>query len=274
MINIGFDPILLQLGSFQLAWHGILTALGIAIAVWYGERRLLRAALPGAIFGRVVLWAIIGGIVGARLFHVADHLSYYLENPLQAFSLWEGGLAVYGAFFGGIVGAIVVVLIARFPVWRLLDAGGPPMLVGQVIGRIGCFMNGDAWGAPTGGNWGVVYTHVRDLLPEDLKGIPTHPYPLYEIAAVSAWLGLVWLLRERLASRGSTFLVTILGYGAIRFFLSYFRQETVLFWGLQEAQVIALLTAGGAALGLLALSLVRRGPKTPEASPEAEGAAA
>lgn len=256
MINIGFDPILVDLGRFQLAWHGILTAVAIAVAVLYGQRRLARAGLSADAMGSVVLWAIVGGVIGARLFHVADHLEYYLANPLQAISLWEGGLAVYGAFFGGIIGAIIAIRRASFPVWKLLDAGAPAMLVGQAIGRVGCFMNGDAWGAPTGADWGVVYSHPRDLLPVDLIGVPTHPYPLYEIAAVTAWLGILWLLRGRLTSRGSTFLVAMTGYAVIRFVLTYFRQETVVFWGLQEAQAIALGTGIAALAALLVLRLV------------------
>ncbi|MDO8690005.1 MAG: prolipoprotein diacylglyceryl transferase [Dehalococcoidia bacterium] len=267
LINIGFDPILAQLGSFQLAWHGILTALAIVIAVLYGERRLARAGLSPEAMGTVVFWAIIGGLIGARLFHVADHLEYYLAHPVQALSFWEGGLAVYGAFFGGIVAAIIAVLRAKFPIWRLLDAGGPALLVGQAIGRVGCFMNGDAWGAPTGAGWGVVYTHPLDLLPSNLLGVPTHPYPLYEIAAVMVWFGVLWLVRDRLTSRGSTFLVAMMGYAVIRFGLTYFRQETLLFWGLQEAQVIALVTGIACLIALVALRLVGGVTGSTEESP-------
>ncbi len=256
LINIGFSPILAQLGSFQLAWHGILTALAIVIAVLYGERRLARAGMPPEAMGSVIFWAIIGGLIGARLFHVADHLEYYAAHPIQAISFWEGGLAVYGAFFGGILAAIIAVLRTKFPVWRLLDAGAPALLVGQAIGRVGCFMNGDAWGAPTGAEWGLVYTHPLDLIPPNLLGVPTHAYPLYEIAAVMAWFGVLWLVRDRLTSRGSTFLVAMIGYAVIRFGLSYFRQETILFWGLQEAQVIALVTGMASVIALVALRLV------------------
>lgn len=274
MIDIGFDPILIDLGRFQLAWHGILTAVAIAVAVLYGERRLSRAGLSGEAMGSVVLWSIIGGVIGARLFHVADHLEYYLANPLQAISLWEGGLAVYGAFFGGIVAAIIAIRRAGFPVWKLLDAGAPAMLVGQAIGRVGCFMNGDAWGAPTAADWGVVYSHPRDLIRPDLMGVPTHPYPLYEIAAVAVWLAVLWLIRGRLAPRGTTFLVAMMGYASIRFGLTFFRQETVLFWGLQEAQVIALATGAIAVIALLVLRITSREPGLPPAATEAEGSIA
>ncbi|HLB12888.1 MAG TPA: prolipoprotein diacylglyceryl transferase, partial [Dehalococcoidia bacterium] len=151
MIEIAFDPILIQVGSFQLSWHGVFSALAVALAVWFGQRRMRIAGLPPESFGRITVWAILGGVIGARLFHIFDHLPYYLENPLQAFSFWEGGLAVYGAFAGGILGAILAVRREGLRVWPLLDAGAPAMLVGQAVGRLGCLTNGDAWGMPTGG---------------------------------------------------------------------------------------------------------------------------
>lgn len=233
----------------------MLSAVAVAVAVWYGMRRMRAAGLPEETFGDIVLWAIIGGVIGARLFHVLDHIPYYLEHPLQAISLWEGGLAVYGAFAGGVAGAIIVVWRAKLSVWGLLDAGAPAMLVGQAIGRVGCFINGDAWGAPTGSNWGVVYSNPGDLLPSDLLGVPTHPYPLYEIAGVILLLEALLIFRDRLTSPGRMFLVSMLGYAAVRFILTFFRQETIVFAGMQEAQVIALLTAIAALAGLLWTSL-------------------
>jgi phosphatidylglycerol:prolipoprotein diacylglycerol transferase len=80
---------------------------------------------------------VVGGIVGARLFHVADHLPYYLANPLLIPAVWEGGIAIYGAFLGGLIGGVVAARRARLPIWRLLDVAAPAMLVGQAIGRLG-----------------------------------------------------------------------------------------------------------------------------------------
>src|SRR5919205_2860489 len=109
------------------------------------------------------------------------------------------------------------------------------MLVGQAIGRIGCFINGDAWGAPTGCPCGVVYWHEHALVPPDLIGVPTHPYPLYEIGAVAVLLALLWAAQRRGLRPGTTFLLMTVGSGAIRSGLSFVRQEAILALGLQEA---------------------------------------
>ncbi len=259
MFEFNLDPILWQVGQFELGWHGVFVALAVAVAVWYGIRRAKRLGIPEQPVIDVVLWAIIGGIIGARVLHVLDHLDYYGEHPLAALAFWQGGLAAYGAFLGGIGGGYLAARRRHLSVWTMLDAAGPAMLVGQALGRLGCLSNGDAWGEPTGGSWGLVYMHpaVAATMPQELIGVPTHPYPIYEMAAVSLLFGVVWLGRRRLASpAGTTFLVIALGYAAIRFGLSFFRQETVIVWGLQEAHLVAL----GTAILVLALLLRRFWP--------------
>jgi phosphatidylglycerol---prolipoprotein diacylglyceryl transferase len=259
LIDMSIDPILLRLGPLQLGWHGIFSTLAVAVAVWLGIRRAEQIGLPGDTASVAVAWAIAGGFVGARLFHVLDHLPHYFENPREVFEVWRGGIAVYGAFIGGVAIGAVAAWRLKLPVWRGLDAAAPAMLVGQAIGRLGCLINGDAWGGPTNCPCGIVYWHEHALLPPDLIGVPTHPYPLYEIGGGIVVLIVLWLLRGRLDRPGSTFLVASIGYAVVRFVFTIFRQETILFWGLQEAQVVALLT-GLAALGVLAFRALDRRP--------------
>ena len=104
-LTFAFDPVIAQLGPFQLGWHGIFTALAVLVAVWLAGRLGLQRGIPTEVLYAIAGWGVVGGLIGARLFHVADHLSYYLENPLLIPAIWEGGIAVYGAFIGGLVGA-------------------------------------------------------------------------------------------------------------------------------------------------------------------------
>ncbi|MDE3103010.1 MAG: prolipoprotein diacylglyceryl transferase [Chloroflexota bacterium] len=258
-ITFAFDPVIARIGAFALGWHGIFTAVAVIVAVWVGLRGAERIGFRGDVLSGPVTWAIVGGIVGARLFHVADHLSYYVAHPLQALAIYEGGIAVYGAFIGGLVAGGIAAARARLPVWTLMDVAAPAMLVGQAIGRLGCLSNGDAWGAPTGTDFGIVYTNPNDLLPSDLLGVPTHPYPVYEIIAVLALLGVLWVLRRKQVFRmdGQLFLTAAVGYALIRFGLTFFRQETVVWAGLQEAQVVALVAGAAAALAFALLPLRR-----------------
>lgn len=252
--SISFDPVLAHAGNFELGWHGLFTALATVVAVALGIRLAAHKGMREDAVASAATWGIVGGIIGARLFHVLDHLDYYLANPAEIPAIWEGGIAVYGAFVGGIVGGWIAARAEGLPTWPLLDAAASAMLVGQAIGRLGCLSNGDAWGAPCGTSGlgiCVTYTNPNDLIPAPLLGVPTHAYPIYEIAAEVALLALLWVLRRQLAALpGQTFLVAAIGYALIRFGLTFFRQETIILWGLQEAQVIALIT-GALALVLL-----------------------
>jgi len=258
LIQMTMDPIIAQFGPFELGWHGVFSTLALLAGLWIG---LARAGQLGLDVDRMVSgmgWVIGGAIVGARLFHVLDHLGYYAQHPLEIVAIWQGGIAVYGGFIGGVLAGVVAAWkLGGVPIWPALDAAAFGMLIGQAVGRIGCFINADAWGAPTGGPYGVVYWHEDALIPPDLLGVPTHPYPLYEIGCVLVLMGLLWAVRGQLRRPGTTFLLMAIGYGVIRFGLSYFRQEAIVAFGLQEAQVVAVVTSA-IALVLLAVRLAKR----------------
>jgi phosphatidylglycerol:prolipoprotein diacylglycerol transferase len=258
-IQMTIDPIIAQIGPLQIGWHGIFSMLALLAGLWLGFRRAAELGIDTEAMAAGMGWVIGGAVVGARLFHVLDHLDYYGAHPFEIVAVWQGGIAVYGGFIGGVLAGIVAARHYRVPIWPALDAAAPAMLLGQAVGRIGCFINGDAWGAPNTSCpfcGAVVYWHEHDLLPPDLIGVPTYPYPLYEMGAVLLLLGLLWGNRERLGGNGSAFLVMTIGYAVVRFGLTTFRQETIVAMGLQEAQVIALLT-GVVALGLLFVRRLR-----------------
>lgn len=191
-LTFAFDPILVQLGPLQLAWHGIFTAVAALVAVAVADRLARRRGLPTDVVHTVATWGFVGGIIGARLFHVADHLDFFIRDPLRILAIWEGGIAVYGAFIGGLIGGGIAAWRIGTPGWPLLDVAAPAMLVGQAIGRLGCLANGDAWGAPTTDcAWCVTirYTHPNDLLPAEFSAFPRMPIPCMSLRPRSCcWL--------------------------------------------------------------------------------------
>ena len=243
-IELGFDPNLVQIGGVTISWHGVLTAIGVIGAVQFVLWMAHKRGLDVEAVTTVATWGIVGGVIGARLFFVLDHASYFMERPLEAFFIWQGGIAVYGSFIGGVIAGGIAARLTKIAAGPILDLAGPAMLIGQIAGRFGCLSNGDAWGAPCATNTFpcVIYTHPSALIPEALKGIPTHPYPVYEIVAELALLGVLYLLRNRLVRTGQMFLFAAMGYAVIRFSLTYFRQEAIIAMGLQQAQWVAIAT--------------------------------
>lgn len=256
-ITIGMDPNILQVGSFTLAWHGVAIALAIVVAVAVIYRQFIANGLPIDRFESLAFWTVVGGIVGARLFYVIDlnHLSYMIHHPLQIFALQQGGLAIYGAVFGGFVAVAILTQVYRYPFGRVVDAIAPGLLLAQAFGRLGCLINGDAWGAPTASPFALIYTNPKDLIPANLLGVPTAPYPIYDALLNLAILFVIWRLARLHLRDGTVFAVFAAVYAVGRFFVTYLRQEYVWFWGLQEAQVFSLVAfvLAVAALGWLVL---------------------
>lgn len=266
-IVINIDPVLLELGHVHVRWYGLIVLLAIVSGVWLGTREAARKGISSDDASGLAAWAVLGGLVGARLFHVVDRLDYYLVNPMAALAVWQGGLAIWGAIAGGAGAAALYALRHRLPLASLADAAAPALLLGQIIGRVACIINGDSAGVPTDLPWGFAYVHPRAMVPPDLVGVPTHPYPLYEILWNGATLALVWALRTRLKVDGALFLTYVTLYALGRFALSFVRREAVWFLGLQEAQVVAVVVLLAAAA---AMYLVWRRAQAPVALAEVE----
>ena len=241
-MTISMDPNLFTLGPLTISWHGLLTALGVLVAVLVAARLAKRAGMvPDEVYS-VGLWAILGGIVGARLFHVADRWDFYSQNPGAIWRITDGGIAIWGAIIGGFVAGAIAAKIKGYSIGRLAGVTTPGVLLGQMIGRVGCTINGDAYGGPTTLPWGVVYSHPGAYLPPEwvAAGVSTHPWPIYEILASGLTLFIIWRLWGRLKPAGSLFIVYVTLYALARFFLTFLRQEKLHLGDLQEAQLISL----------------------------------
>ena len=253
-IVINVDPVIFHLGGFELRWYSVAIMVAVvaavAVAIREGKRRGIRAAE----FYNLAPWVLLGGLVGARLFHVVDRWSYYAANPSAIFMVQQGGLAIWGGLAGGGLAAAVYARRRHLSFGLLADALVPGLLVAQMVGRLGCIVNGDAYGGYTSLPWGFIYMHPGAMIPAELAGVPTHPYPVYEILWNGIALFALLRLRPHLKRNGLLFLACAMFYAAGRFVLTFVGQETEFLWGMQQAQVLAVLVlavAAGAFAGLL-----------------------
>ena len=243
-IVINIDPVIFHLGGFELRWYSLAIMTGIIAAMFLSIYESRRKGLPETEIFSLTLWAVLAGIFGARLFHVIDQWAFYAANPSLILQFQRGGLAIWGGLAGGVVATIVYARMKNLPLGRLFDVITPGLLVAQIIGRFGCIVNGDAYGGVTNVPWAFIYTNPGALIPSNLMGVPTHPYPLYEIIWNGLALLAIWRLRPVFKKDGMLFLSYLPMYALGRFFLTFVRQEKVWFWGLQEAQVISIAIMG------------------------------
>jgi len=241
MITIGINPIIFSIGHFHLRWYSLIVITAIIIGVWLATREASRKGFEKDDIYDIILWVILGGIIGARLFHVLDHWSdKFAADPIQALYIWQGGLAIWGAIAGGL---LVIVIIAWRRGWtlsRLLDAAAPGVVLGQSIGRFACIITGDAMGKPTNGPFGFAYTNPDAMVPK--LGVYYTPMPVYEIIANLGIFILLWQLRRRNWPDGQLFLVYLSLYSVERFFLAFTSSYQIIALGLTQSQIVALIS--------------------------------
>lgn len=260
VIHIRIDPILVRLGPITIAWHGLWLAAGVLLGflVFLHEGR--RRGIERVHLLQVILWVLVSGYVGARLFHVFLYdWDAYSAQPLKILTVQTGGLSVYGALIGGTLSVALYTRWSRLPFWKLADAAMIGIAAGEIVGRVGCTIAGDVPGVPTGGSWGLVYWHSNTSLSPNLLRVPTFPAPI----AMMVWntgllLLLLLLLRDRLQLPGALFLIGMIVYSAGRFIISIWQVENPFIWGLKPTQLLALIVICAATLALLGLR--RYGP--------------
>jgi phosphatidylglycerol:prolipoprotein diacylglycerol transferase len=246
-ITITINPVAFSIGSLDVAWHGIMSLLGIVAAVIIVRHEAKKKGIPENFIYDLAIWAVIGGIIGARLFHVMDSYDLYRGHFWQIFKVEQGGLAIWGGYIGGVLATIIYTRFfnkQNVSLSRLLDAAVPGLIVGLMIGRIGCTINGDATGHATSMPWGFIYVNPgaqRTVAASNLFKVPTHPYPIYEIAFNLCMLVLLLKVRKSITVNGMLFWIYAGLFSIARIWLTTYRQEPIVFVGLQEAQVVGII---------------------------------
>ena len=240
-------PILLTIGGFHLRAYGTLIAIALLTGTWLASREAARKGIPPERVQDFIVWAALFGILGARIYYLAFFSPrIFVQDPLAILAIWRGGLAIHGGLLAGAATAVWYVRRHRLSFWRLADTLAPSVILGQAIGRLACFLNGDAYGIPTTLPWAVTFTDPESMAP---LGVPLHPTQLYEMSLNLLLFGLLWWWRRRVRFDGQLFLVYAGGYGIIRFIVENFRGDQLQYaGGISAAQTLSLLVLAIASL--------------------------
>ena len=238
MIEVGIDPNIFEAGGIILSWHGLFSVIAVAVAVYMTAKLAPKHGISADDVYSVAVWAIIGGVIGARLLHIVDKLDYYTANPLDIFAIWTGGIAVWGGVLGGLAGGWIYASKAGIVRGRLADITAPGLLLAMAIGRIGDIINGEHLAHPTGLPWGIEWTHPGSLS----FGLgPTHPAVVYEMMLDLAVVALaLWVLPKILRPDGMVFAASLFLYAFGRIFVLIFHDYEAWFLGMSEAQTVSV----------------------------------
>jgi phosphatidylglycerol---prolipoprotein diacylglyceryl transferase len=255
------NPIIFELGPYEVRWYGVLIMLGVALGAVWASRLAARRGYNTEHVWNGVMFAVILGIIGARLYHVFSIPEgctpqspcgwyWYREHPIDAVAFWKGGfqgLGIYGAIVGGLVGVTIYALWQRINPLVWLDLGAVGLPFGQFVGRWGNFINQELYGPPTGSDWYGL--KINPELPHQVPpggryDLRYHPTFLYE----SLWNLVVFVVlynvHARLAHKlrdGDVLLGYLILYPLGRFFVEFFRPDAWTIGTLATAQWIALI---------------------------------
>jgi len=226
---------LLEIGNFHIPAYGIMIVIGYFIAVIISSKVALRKGIDPLYIQSLSVWVVVGLVIGARLWFVAEYWEYFSQNFTEIFKIWEGGMVFYGGFIGGFIAGILYLRIKRLDTGEILDILAPGIAIAIAFGRIGCFLNGCCFGRITDCTIGirfpqryippVYWTHIkRGLIPSDaLYSLPVIPTQLISTASLLVIFGILWKSRNRVPFTGFLFSLFIGLYGLHRFIIDYFR---------------------------------------------------
>ena len=252
------DPILFQLGDFQVHWYGVIIASAVLLAGMVGSMEARRRGEDPEVGWSMLLPVLVLAVIGARIYHVIHEWGpVYSQDPALIPQLWLGGLAIPGAVAGGVIAIWLYCRFARLNTLRWFDIFASAILLGQAIGRLGNFVNQELYGPPTSLPWGIpIDAEHRTSAYVDLLQYPvdtTRFHPLFAYEAVLNLVGLVlilWIAR-RFAHRlydGDVLLVYLVWYSAVRTVLEPLRDDNWIILGVPTAIWIGIITivlAGG-----------------------------
>ncbi|TZF90293.1 prolipoprotein diacylglyceryl transferase [Cognatilysobacter lacus] len=236
------NPIALSLGPVKVHWYGVAYMLGF-MASWYlGRRRIRAGRLPGIseqAFGDMLFYGMLGVVLGGRIGYVLFYaFGDFIHNPLMILRIWEGGMSFHGGLLGVMAGIALWCRRHRLHFMDAMDFVAPLVPPGLGIVRVANFVNGELWGKPTTGPWGVIFPHS---LPQPYASMPMqqlrtlhaqgaldvfarHPSQLYQAALEGLFLGLIlWAFSSRPRPRYAVGGMFALLYGIQRFAVEFVR---------------------------------------------------
>ena len=295
------NPILFQIGPFVIRWYGLLIVAGVLAAAYIATIEAKRRKEDPEHVWNLVIWVLILGILGARLYHVLSSPAgasrgftyYFIEQPLTTVTLfgvafpfptalliWEGGIGIFGAIFGGIAAILIYTYRHHLNFWRWLDIIAPGVLLAQAIGRWGNYVNQELYGPPTNLPWGIIINNANQRIPpyDDLTLYPLesttfHPVFLYEsIWNLVGFILLMWIGRKYASKLldGDILSLYLIWYPTGRLLIESLRPDAWTLGGIPTAQIVSIILI---LIGIGLMFYRRRNPAlatSPETHPAIE----
>jgi prolipoprotein diacylglyceryl transferase len=255
-------PILFKIGSIDIRFYSLMyiLAMGLGFYLLSTEVERKKLALSKNDLVNLILFSVVVGILGARLYYVIFRWDYFGAHLKEVFAIRQGGLASHGGFIAGTGAGWFFLRRHRVPFLKLADSALPLVVLGEACIRFGNFMNGEAHGVPTTMPWGVVFP-LGSPAGNQFPGIPVHPTMLYQLSANLLVFFVLWfILRKKSYRDGFCAAFTVILYSIGRFFIEGLRADSLYLGHFRVAQIFCIALISMMTFLIIAEKLWIRGP--------------
>ena len=236
------NRIAIDLGFIQIYWYSITMLLGVVIGSIVAYFEVKKHNINREEFFNMVFYAIVFGLLGARLYYVLFNLDYYLNNPSEILAVWNGGMAIHGAIIGALITMFYFCKKKKMPLLKVLDIGCVSLIIGQVIGRWGNFFNSEAHGGIVSLSF-LENLHLPEFIINGMyiDGNYYHPTFLYESCLnFICFVILILLRRNKKIKDGMLLSIYLIWYGLVRFFIEGLRTDSLMLGSIRIAQLVSI----------------------------------
>ena len=238
------SPTLIEIFGFEIKWYSVLVLAGVIFAYLLIRIESSRFQIKKDFLFNMMFWAIIVGIIGARLYYVLFNLDFYKENLSEIYKIWHGGLAIHGGIIAGLI--VVLIYCKKYNVnsKKILDICAPAVILAQAIGRWGNFFNAEAFGSAVEYKELVNMKIIPQFVIDNMYINGEYHLPMFYFESLLCLLGFIIMLiirRRRYAKNGTIFAFYLIWYGIIRFFVEMFRTDSLMIADLKVAQAVSVV---------------------------------
>lgn len=246
-ISVNPSPVAFTIFGKDIYWYGIIIATGFILATIYAMKRSKQFGLTEDNILDMLLVAVPVAIICARAYYCVFYWDLYKDNPISALYIWEGGLAIYGGVIGALIAVAIFCKVKKMPFGPLADIGGLGLLIGQMIGRWGNFINREAHGAVT--------DSFLKMGIADAAGNVTYYQPTFLYESLWNLVGFIMLhfYSKRRKFDGEVFLLYLAWYGLGRAWIEGLRTDSLYLFGtgIRVSQLLAILSCVGAVAAII-----------------------
>jgi phosphatidylglycerol:prolipoprotein diacylglycerol transferase len=249
-------PQTFSVGFVTIHYYGIILAIAVFCSYYLAIKSTSKYDISVKQGGDIIFWIIIGGFIGARVYHVLSAVGYYYLHPADIVKIWQGGLSIYGAVLGGLVALWLCkkLLVINLKLSVILNWLTPSLILGQIIGRLGNLFNYEVYGYPTQLPW-------KMFVPREFR-LSTywdtsfyHPWFLYEqLGLILIWCVLKFGLKGQ---KSNLFISYVLLYNLMRFSLEFLRIDSNFIGQFRQNALVSLFLV----LTVLGIMLYKQGKK-------------